>query len=1055
MTTTDSFQKFPAYYKNKEECMVWRLKTQTNTRYPGFDQTHFTAGDEEQFDHYRYLDDMSQSPKPAIVLERNLFSTQPTKQIWEKYGSIQLDTIPNTFRYIFHKFKKGIFVKIKDNRLRVFLPFSKANYTNEWSGQINCEKKTFLDFAKSVHEAEGRRYFNPSKINTNVDEWYGNNCLVRYEAPLCEQDTNVDNVKNMLDELCASRSVPDIEFFINKRDFPLLTKDGTEPYNNIWDTTEKKLVSHSYDKYVPILSMSTSARYADIAIPNHNDWGRVQSREKKWFSRSCTEYVDEFSTPWDKKKPTAVFRGATTGCGVTIQTNQRLKVANISFVTPPDAKGIPYLDAGVTKWNLRPRKIQGSRMLKTIDVESMPFGLASFLSPSQQSQYKYVIHIEGHVAAFRLSLEMAMRSVILKVDSQWDVWYSHMLVPNVHYIPVKSDLSDLVEKIKWCRQHDEECKQIALNAREFYEKYLQKDGLLDFTQKVLVDLADHMKAPPYQKQKALDMLLDNERDFVKKYQDDYFRTSKPISSISQIPSMRRCSGLLGGFHEVVKKVLAEKRGLYGGPNDGNGNDGFFEDIARGGETIFSNKLSTVRKFTLAGMNMVVKKTCDDRKKREHVHEAFVGLTSTNTLLKQVPNFAYVFGTYINPWDQSFNIISEHIEGVTLFDYIKSSSFRIDEYYLILVQLLLALQMAQRECGFVHGDLTPWNIILQRLPDPIEISYKVSANEVVSVKSNLIPIMVDYGKSKVIHGGIHHGFVNPFQTSTVWDAMTLLLTSIKEVLKTRDVQEMIRLMNFVTKTDYHEPDFQTVDEVKRFLVHATKYSSMCSGFKVQLENKTPMDLLKWIGDKVALKRSRIYEPIMAYGNERQVFDYILSSNFGDRSRSFINVFRSVKNADKIEPGCDILLLYFRSQQIESNLMSVLMELTRFVGNGNDDLVKEAKSIFESIASSYKNAIGAASYVMPRKFELVMSGSVTQAAYTEDTCFRQLVEGAAILYNEHVYKMFETVFLQSKLTQAHRDLYKNTFYKIAGTNKLAVMNEKANTGTILFLQKIIRK
>jgi hypothetical protein len=214
----------------------------------------------------------------------------------------------------------------------------------------------------------------------------------------------------------------------------------------------------------------------------------------------------------------------------------------------------------------------------------------------------------------------------------------------------------------------------------------------------------------------------------------------------------------------------------------------------------------------------------------------------------------------------------------------------------------------------------------------------------------------------------------------------------------------------------------------------------------------MDLVRWIGDKVPLKRSRIFEPIMAYGNERQVFDYILSSTFQDRSSSYINVFRSVKNADKIESGCDILLLYFRAQQIESNLISVLMELTRFVGNGNDDLVKEAKSILNSIETSYKKAIDGASYVKPRKFDLVMSSTVVQATYNEDTCFRQTVEGLGSLHDEHVYKIFETVFLHSKLSQAHRDLYKNTFYKIAGTNKLAVMNGKANTDTILFLKNI---
>lgn len=64
--------------------------------------------------------------------------------------------------------------------------------------------------------------------------------------------------------------------------------------------------------------------------------------------------------------------------------------------------------------------------------------------------------MDGTVAAYRLPYLLAGDSVVLKHDS---IYYEHFykqLQPWVHYIPFKADLSDLVEKIQWARDHDEE-----------------------------------------------------------------------------------------------------------------------------------------------------------------------------------------------------------------------------------------------------------------------------------------------------------------------------------------------------------------------------------------------------------------------------------------------------------------------------------------------------------------------------------------------------------------------------------------------------------------------
>lgn len=71
-------------------------------------------------------------------------------------------------------------------------------------------------------------------------------------------------------------------------------------------------------------------------------------------------------------------------------------------------------------------------------------------------QYKYQINVDGTVAAYRMPYLLAGDSVVLKQDS---IYYEHFykqLQPWVHYIPFKADLSDLLEKIQWAKDHDEE-----------------------------------------------------------------------------------------------------------------------------------------------------------------------------------------------------------------------------------------------------------------------------------------------------------------------------------------------------------------------------------------------------------------------------------------------------------------------------------------------------------------------------------------------------------------------------------------------------------------------
>jgi hypothetical protein len=74
--------------------------------------------------------------------------------------------------------------------------------------------------------------------------------------------------------------------------------------------------------------------------------------------------------------------------------------------------------------------------------------------------FKYQISIDGTVAAYRFPYLLTGDGLILKQDSLYYEHFYRDLIPNKHYIPIKNDLSDLIEKIQWAKENDDEVYEI-------------------------------------------------------------------------------------------------------------------------------------------------------------------------------------------------------------------------------------------------------------------------------------------------------------------------------------------------------------------------------------------------------------------------------------------------------------------------------------------------------------------------------------------------------------------------------------------------------------------
>lgn len=111
-------------------------------------------------------------------------------------------------------------------------------------------------------------------------------------------------------------------------------------------------------------------------------------------------------------------------------------------------------------------------------------------------QYKYQVNVDGTVAAYRFPYLMLGDSLVLKQDSQYYEFFYGRLQPGVHYVPVRRNLSDLLEKIKWARENDARAQEMAAAGQMLARDLLQPSRLYCYYRRVLQAYAERQAGAP-------------------------------------------------------------------------------------------------------------------------------------------------------------------------------------------------------------------------------------------------------------------------------------------------------------------------------------------------------------------------------------------------------------------------------------------------------------------------------------------------------------------------------------------------------------------------------
>lgn len=171
---------------------------------------------------------------------------------------------------------------------------------------------------------------------------------------------------------------------------------------------------------------------------------------------------EAFSPPWTERLSRLLWRGGGAygrGGKITrsnVHLQPRAKICQLSREYPE------LIDAGVS-------------MLVDPSMERY---VKPRLPYEKIFNHRYQLWLDGNATAFTQSgWRLYTGAVVLKEESPFKQWYFGDMEPWVHYVPVKEDLSDLLETLAYLEAHPAQAEQIAENGLAFARSHIAPEPM--------------------------------------------------------------------------------------------------------------------------------------------------------------------------------------------------------------------------------------------------------------------------------------------------------------------------------------------------------------------------------------------------------------------------------------------------------------------------------------------------------------------------------------------------------------------------------------------------
>ncbi|MDP3371414.1 MAG: glycosyl transferase family 90 [Candidatus Paracaedibacteraceae bacterium] len=182
------------------------------------------------------------------------------------------------------------------------------------------------------------------------------------------------------------------------------------------------------------------------------------------------------SLPWEKKKSKLFWRGKTTDAADIEEFRLNSPRANLTKLTKENP----------VRYDARLTKILSTEPLLLAKVKKQCGDVVPFASIKDHLGFKYQITLDGLTATFPGYLwRMASGCVNIKQDSTDVQWFYELFQPNVHYVPVKRDLSNIDDIVQYAQAHDADMKTMAMRAHIVVEQELTPSKVFGYLVELL------------------------------------------------------------------------------------------------------------------------------------------------------------------------------------------------------------------------------------------------------------------------------------------------------------------------------------------------------------------------------------------------------------------------------------------------------------------------------------------------------------------------------------------------------------------------------------------
>lgn len=280
-----------------------------------------------------------------------------------------------------------------------------------------------------------------------------------------------------LQETIRRNEVGSFEFLLNTHDCPMRNFAGGK---------------------LAVMTMTKCKGIATLPVPQWFRWR--DGAFGNWDHRIEEAYLASRSVPWEEKESRAVFRGAlrrstlrecdgsVTGLDFTTIDLSNWKELSRSKLYHLGQLHPDLLDVGISK---EPGNVDQAALLQQIGWQPSP----RISMADQSKRFKYVVYMEGACGwADRLKLLLAAGFVVFLQDTPCTEFFTPLIKPMVHYVPLRNDLEDLVERIRWAREHDEEAREIAENAAELAARLLPQSAVDSYIYHLFRQYGEHYNA---------------------------------------------------------------------------------------------------------------------------------------------------------------------------------------------------------------------------------------------------------------------------------------------------------------------------------------------------------------------------------------------------------------------------------------------------------------------------------------------------------------------------------------------------------------------------------